>query len=240
MPFNNHEITIIISLFSLGLFGGFSHCIGMCGPFVLTQVNNRLENIKIAELNHLAKLKGIALLPYHLGRITTYSFIGGASSLLLSNIKNITQFKIISALLLIIASIIFISTIFDNTKLRISSKIRLPFKINLLKNCAPVMSNLFSKPYYFKGYILGILLGFIPCGLLYGAIAVAASIDNFLIAALAMFCFGIATIPSLFLTAMGSYLFLNKIKKKIKFFAKTILLINAMVLFIMAIDLLLN
>ncbi len=241
---NNYEITIIISLFSLGLFGGFSHCTFMCGPFVLTQVNNRLSNININQVTSFKKLQGIALIPYHLGRATTYSFIGGASSFLTYNFKEISGFKYLSALMLIIAALIFVSMA--------GAKIALPFKINLVQNrfilrlknniffhqIKKLFSTLFLNPYHFKGYFLGILLGFIPCGLLYGAVVAAAALDNYLTAAFAMFCFSLGTAVSLFITSCGGYLLFNQ--NKLKFFTKFILLLNSITLFIMALGLIFN
>ncbi len=146
------EITIIISLFTFGLLGGFSHCVGMCGPFVLTQVGNRLSNISISDTTTFKKLSGIALLPYHLGRITTYCFIALVSAILSNNLKNIVAFKQLAGFLLIIgALIIFNSTI---------AKIKLPFKITpnstnktplLTKN---LINSLFLNPTGFKNYTL--------------------------------------------------------------------------------------
>ncbi len=37
----------LFSLFLAGLAGGGAHCIGMCGPFVLTQVTARLEHVPV-------------------------------------------------------------------------------------------------------------------------------------------------------------------------------------------------
>ena len=240
----SQNIAIITSLFSLGLFGSFTHCIGMCGPFVLTQVNNRLNDININQLSSFKRLSGITLLPYHFGRITTYSIIGALSSSFTSSFKNLIEFKFISALMLIIASLIFIRITFPNLKIRLPIKINLVEKLQALhlyeKFINQAFKPLFLKPYNFKGYILGLLLGFIPCGLLYAAIITAAAIDNFLIAALAMFCFGIATIPGLFITASGGYLFFQKYKKNLKFLIKIILLINSITLFIIALGLIFN
>jgi len=239
---NNYEITIIISLFSLGLFGGFTHCTFMCGPFVLTQVNNRLSDININQASIIKKLQGIALVPYHLGRITTYCFIGAVSSFLTYNLKEISGFKYLSALMLIFAALIFAGI----AEAKIKTKIALPFKINLIQNhfvfqhINNLVSKLFQNPYNFKGYFLGILLGFIPCGLLYGAIISVAALDNYLIAAFAMFCFGIGTIPSLFATAYGGYWFFNFFQKRLKLFTKIILLINSFTLFLMALGLIFN
>jgi uncharacterized protein len=249
----NYEITIIISLFSLGLFGGFSHCIGMCGPFVLTQVNNRLTNIDINRATGFKKLQGIALIPYHLGRATTYSFIGGISSFLTYNLKEISEFKYLSAVMLIFAAMIFAGIASAEIRVKIT-KIALPFKINLVQNLYSswlknniifrqiknLLGKLFLNPYNFKGYFLGILLGFIPCGLLYGAVISASALDNYLIAALGMFCFSMGTIPSLFITSCGGFWFFNLLQKRLKLFTKIILLLNSLTLFIMALGLIFN
>lgn len=240
---DHQNIAIIISLFSLGLFGSFTHCIGMCGPFVLTQVSNRLNDININQLSSFKKLKGIALLPYHFGRITTYSIIGALSSLFTSSFKNLIEFKFISAFMLIIASLIFAKITFPHLKIRLPIKINLIEKLQffgLSKKISKIFKTLFLKPYSFKGYILGLLLGFIPCGLLYAAVIAASAIDNFLIAAFAMFCFGIATIPGLFITASGGYLFFQKYKKSLQSLTRIILLINSITLFIIAIGLIFN
>ncbi len=246
---NYQEITIIISLFTLGLFGGFSHCASMCGPFVLTQVGNRLNKIDINQTTNFKKLSNLALLPYHFGRITTYCFIGFISSFLSINLRNIIAFKGLAGFILIIAAlIIFNSTI---------AKIKLPFKIpprtmnkdlqiNFLffhlleKKVKNLLNSLFLNPTGFKNYFLGILLGFIPCGLLYGAIATAVSLDNKITATLAMFAFGVGTIPSLFITACGGYWFFNGLKNHLKLFTKIILLINVITLLIMAFGLIFN
>jgi sulfite exporter TauE/SafE len=236
-----NDYTLIFSLISLGFFGGFTHCIGMCGPFVLTQVGNRLKKTSLQNFTAFQRLKNLALLPYHLGRITTYSIIGFFCSFLTSNIQDFIGFKILSALFLFGASIIFLN-LFLNNKLSSSvifKKIRLPFKSKILKNVphflAKKTSILFQNPQGFKGYILGVILGFIPCGLLYAAFLVAAAITNPLLAAIGMSFFGISTFPSLFLTALGGNVF-TKIPE-FKFIAKALILFNAIMLFLMAIKL---
>lgn len=239
---NHSELTIVISLFTFGLFGGFSHCAGMCGPFVLMQVSNRLNKISIEEITVFKKLSGLALFPYHCGRITTYCLIAFLSSLLAHNLKNIIVFKQLAGLLLVVGALmIFNSTI---------AKIKLPFKISskslnikidwklfsFLKN---FINYLFLNPTGLKNYSLGIALGFIPCGLVYGAIVIALSMDNHWLVLLAMLSFGIGTIPALFITACGGYWFFNRIKY-LKLFTKTILLINILTLLVMAFGLIFN
>ncbi len=54
---------------------------------------------------------------------------------------------------------------------------------------------LFQHPVGPYGYLLGILLGFLPCGLLYGALIVAAATARPVTAALAMLAFALGTFP---------------------------------------------
>src|SRR5512145_1171501 len=53
-------------LFASGLAGGVGHCVGMCGPLVAAFSINRAEG---------GRLRPQIL--YHLGRLTTYSVLGG-------------------------------------------------------------------------------------------------------------------------------------------------------------------
>ncbi len=244
----NSDIAIIFSLITLGFFGGFSHCVGMCSPFVLSQVSSRLESISISKFSNFEKLKNLALIPYHLGRISTYSLIGIICSLFSKNIKKSQEFQVISALLLITASFAFLSLLFEKKFFNFSlSKLKnkLPFKSKTLEilghkiHLKKILQFLFKNPKGLKGYLLGLILGFIPCGLLYSAFLLAASISSPLMAGLGMLLFGISTFPALFLSASGGYFFLKNLKKEFKIFSKIVLIVNFITLFIMAISLIL-
>jgi len=225
-----YNTTIILSLINLGFFGGFTHCSGMCGPFVLTQVSNRLQNTPLEKFSTFSKMRNLALIPYHLGRITTYSFIGFFCSAITKNLQN---FKHVSGALLIIAAFIFLKNILN---------FKLPFKprkSSFLKIKTPeILKKLFANPQGFNGYLLGIILGFIPCGLLYAAFVLSASLANPILASFAMFLFGIMTFPSLFLIASSSYLFLKI--TNLKLVSKIVILINAASLMFMGINLILS
>ncbi|MBL6664966.1 MAG: sulfite exporter TauE/SafE family protein [Rickettsiales bacterium] len=235
------DILLIFSLFSLGFFGGFSHCIGMCGPFVITQVGSKLSKIDINKYNNFSRLKNLALLPYHLGRITTYSLLGGLSSLFTTTIQNQSSFKIISFIFLLLAILFFIKIFFSgfgNYQSINLGKLGLFFKSNSVKNVLffleKKISFLFNNPTNVKGYFLGIILGFIPCGLLYGALLISANMGSFIAGMVGMTVFGIATFPALFVTALGFDFF-----KKSTFFkviTKIFVLINIATLSLMAVS----
>lgn len=230
------NFTLILSLLSLGFFGGFSHCVGMCGPFVLTQVSNKLQKTSLEKFSNFERLKSLALLPYHLGRVTTYAFIGFLCSLLTTNLQDFLHFRILSAIFLFLASLFFLQLFFEKNFLK------LRFKSRSIKSAAEFtqffskkISGLFQDPRGFRGYVLGLILGFIPCGLLYGAFLIAASINNPFLAAAGMFFFGLATFPSLFFTALSGHVLLKF--SEFKIVAKAVILVNAIMLFLMALKL---
>jgi sulfite exporter TauE/SafE len=98
------------------------------------------------------------------------------------------------------------------------------------------ISPLFQDPQGLRGYALGLVLGFIPCGLLYAAFLIVSAIPNPLFAAIGMFLFGFSTFPSLFLTASGGY-FLAKFPE-FKIATKALILLNVIMLILMAIKIL--
>lgn len=223
------DLTLIFSLISLGFFGGFSHCIGMCSPFVITQISYNLQKMPVEKFSTFQKLKSFAVIPYHLGRITTYSFIGFLSAFITETINDFSEFKILSVILLILAALFFLTLLFERKLL--------PFKLPFLESLAlffgKKFQRFFTNPKGINGYILGLILGFIPCGLLYGAFLIAANISNPFLAAFAMFCFGVSTFPALFIGGFGG----NALVKfaGFKILSKIIIALNAVALLLMAI-----
>ena len=61
------------------------------------------------------------------------------------------------------------------------------------------MKPLFAKPWGWRGIGLGMVLGFLPCGLLYAAIGAAAATSDPLAAAMSMAVFTLGTFPMLWL-----------------------------------------
>ena len=230
------DLTLILSLISLGFFGGFTHCIGMCGPFVLAQVSNNLQKTSLDNFSDFQRLKKLALLPYHLGRISTYALIGFCCSFLTKNIQDFIGFKILSAIFLTLAALIFLHIFFD-MRFSFLGKIRLRFKSRFLENASSFFSKkisvLFLNPKGLKGYLLGTILGFIPCGLLYAAFLITGAFTNPILASFGMIFFGLSTFPSLFLTACGGHVFLKI--PELKIVSKVVILFNAITLILIAV-----
>ena len=64
---------------------------------------------------------------------------------------------------------------------------------------------LFARPVGWRGYLLGVSLGFLPCGLLYGGLAAAAASGQPLAGALAMLAFTAGTIPALIAVGIAGH-----------------------------------
>jgi hypothetical protein len=119
----------------------------------------------------LARLRGASLLPYQLGRATTYAALGAASAGLVGFVANLPGFRILAALLLCLAAASMLARAVGRSLPlldRIASRV--------LPSAPPqVARDLMADPRGWRGYALGVALGFLPCGFLYAALAAASA-----------------------------------------------------------------
>jgi len=235
--------SLLASLFLAGLVGSLTHCIGMCGPFVLAQAGARLEAIPAEKMSEFSRLSGTALLPYHLGRTTTYMALGALGASLVGGAAKISGFQSFSALLLAFAALFFlgyglkrIAVLFPATFgwLSIGAKGDGGGETAWSKFVSSFAGPLFARPIGLKGYALGVLLGFIPCGLLYGALAASAAAESALGGAFVMASFAAGTVPSLLVMGLLGNLAVRKWRDGASWIAPGLMIVNAGVLGFMA------
>jgi len=82
--------------------------------------------------------------------------------------------------------------------------------------------------------LFGVVLGFLPCGLLYAALAVAASTAGPLDGALAMLAFGLGTVPSLAALGVFGQMVGRHWGAMVSRVGPVLLLLNAAILTVMA------
>ncbi|MBN2752037.1 MAG: SCO family protein, partial [Rhodospirillaceae bacterium] len=79
--------------------------------------------------------------------------------------------------------------------------LRLPFRLGAdsawVRGIDRIVRPLFARPVGWRGYVLGVALGFIPCGLVYAALAAAAASGDALGGVFAMAAFAVGTMPAL-------------------------------------------
>jgi len=176
----------------VGLAGSLVHCLGMCGPFVLGQVAGRAERHQ-GGYGELQRLKQGALLPYHLGRLTTYCGLGAAAGMVGTLFFALPQLRLAAALLLAVAALVLLAQILPKIATILPAN-RLSARLAVLvarrAGTAPAAG-------WLSLWRFGLLLGFLPCGFLWGALAAAAASGGPVRGALAMAGFGLGTMPAL-------------------------------------------
>ena len=213
---------LYLSLFLAGLVGGFSHCAAMCGPFILSQTG------------HLTKVHQALLVPYHLGRITTYTLLAVCvASVLKLTFLFLPIRSYIIAPLLALAGTIFLVNAFPKLAILFpwAARIHLPIPQNLIESpLAPLSRN----TGHIKQYAMGALLGFVPCGLSLAALMAASTAPSLWQSALAMFSFGLGTVPALAVLSFSSQ-FIRKLSPvTMRYITKSMMVWSSVWLFVLA------
>lgn len=187
---------LLSSLFVTGLIGSASHCAGMCGPFVLSQTAARLERIPVERMSEWRRLSGAALVPYHLGRATTYAGLGAIGAAAAGALAGWGGFRFLAAGLLALAALFLLGMALPRLKTLLGGGTATG-ESWWSRSVGAWVRPLFATPTGLRGWLLGVSLGFIPCGLLYAALAAAAAAGDPLAGALAMLAFWAGTVPAL-------------------------------------------
>jgi sulfite exporter TauE/SafE len=199
-----------VSLFLIGLTGGFGHCIGMCSGFVFTYT------LKISEQESHTKRNRWRLLTPHLlynsGRVLTYTFLGELFALLGSTLGFMLAMKDFQGILEITAGLFMIIIGLEYSGLLpVSDRIFFP-GLNVFKKAVQNMLNRVNRRNVFA---VGLVLGFIPCGLVYAAGAKAAATQSLVGGMLTMLVFGLGTFPAMILMGLASHLISGKLRHRL-------------------------
>lgn len=225
--------SLLVTLFIAGLVGSAGHCVGMCGPFVLGQVVARLDTVPAARMTEWHRLQGAALTPYHLGRATTYTGLGAGAAALAGGFVDLTGLKWVSAALLALAAVFFAGYALSRLgaiTVRVEARGTGWWEHQVGRRIRP----LFARPLGWRGYALGLSLGFLPCGLLYGAIAAAAASGTALAGAFAMAAFAIGTVPVLVAVGLAGHVAGGRFRTATARLMPFLLMVNAGILGVLA------
>lgn len=198
---------MLYSAFFLGLISSL-HCIGMCGPIAMMLPVDRQNEVK----------KVMQIMTYHSGRLTAYATIGLIFGLLgrgffLAGLQQ--KMSIIIGVIMIIVVLIpekkFSQYNFSKPVYKIISKI----KSNL--------GSQFKNKSYKSLFTIGLLNGFLPCGMVYVALFGAIAMQSAGYGVLYMLLFGFGTIPLMtvvvYVNTILKLSFRNKIQKTIPYVA---------------------
>lgn len=216
---------LVMSLFIAGLVGGVTHCAGMCSPFVLAQVDSKPE---------IRKLSSSLLLPYHFGRMTTYVVLAVLVNSLINLAFVFSDLRaLIAAPLLMLAGVMFLVSAFP----KVSALFPWVVRIQLSAPYGFISRfslKLMNNPGVFKRYLLGVLLGFIPCGLVVSALLASATAPSVGYAAFAMAAFAVGTMPALILVGFGGGTIKQKFPKVSRRLSQAAMVVSSLWLFALA------
>ena len=193
-------------LYTALLFGLISsfHCIGMCGPIAMMLPVDRNDPVK----------KVTQIMSYHLGRISAYAIIGFIFGLLGKGffIAGIQQKMSVFIGILMITAIIIPEKVF--ARYNFSKPL-----FRLISKMKQLLGSQFKKKSYQSLFTIGLLNGFLPCGMVYVALFGAIAMQSSSLGVLYMVLFGLGTIPLmstvLYMDSFLSVAVRNKIQKAI-------------------------
>lgn len=178
----------LLAIISFALLGSVGHCIGMCGGFILTYTTAKIkpEQSKFSQATYHFL--------YNIGRVSSYTVLGALFGYFgsLWDVTPLTRAILfaITGILMILMGLSFAG------KLKFLSKIEYPIsKFNWFKKIFTAQLTSVSGKSFF---ILGLLNGLVPCGLVYTMLVTATTTESILLGAGVMFVFGLFTIPTLF------------------------------------------
>lgn len=194
-----------LTAFLVGFLGGV-HCFGMCGGIVTALSFGVREDLR----EHQQKLLGLQL-AYNLGRIISYTtagFIAGALGFFAHDLSGMQEVRIglqlIAAVIMIALGLYLGGWWFGLLKIEQMGS-------GLWKHIEPIGRKLIPVQTMGGALSLGLVWGWLPCGLIYSVLIWALAVADPVEGALLMLSFGLGTLPNLllmgvFAAQLGRYL----------------------------------
>jgi hypothetical protein len=184
---------IELVMICIGGLLGSGHCVGMCGPIVLT-IAGPTPHL----LNNLRRQ-----FVFSFGRIFTYTVIGAmagyAGMRLAGRVSTLVNLQAVLALLA--------GALLIGQGLTSAGLLSWPRSKRLPACLAPGLLGAFLRDQSLGGALLaGVFTGFLPCGLVYAYVALAASSGTAFGGLTRMAAFGLGTVPLLVAVGAGGSL----------------------------------
>lgn len=186
-------ISSYITAFLLGLFSTV-HCIAMCGSVI-----GALTLSLPAEVRESQRRMLPFVFNYNIGRILSYGMAGVIVGLLSTPLTQINAHWLLRILsvIVMIAMGLYLAGWFP--KFARAEKLGAP----VWRLLQPIGQKLLPVRSFSQAFLLGMVWGWLPCGLVYAALAVAATSGDAVKGGLVMLAFGAGTLPAV----MGAGLF---------------------------------
>ncbi len=187
----------------VGLLGS-SHCIGMCGGIVAALNVGVSENI-----NQRPRSLFIYHLGYNTGRIISYVLVGLLAGTLGAGLARLGVSPV-AGKLLAAAFMIALGLYLANWWRGLVVLEKMGFR--LWRHIQPLGQRLFPIQNPLQALLLGLLWGWLPCGLVYSVVAWSLTTGDAFAGAKLMLGFGIGTLPALLIAGNALNYFRNWVK----------------------------
>ncbi|WP_430462128.1 sulfite exporter TauE/SafE family protein [Thalassolituus sp. LLYu03] len=181
----------LFTAFLLGLFGS-SHCVVMCGG-IAAALGARAGERRVS-----------AALLFNGGRILSYTLAGllvGSLGLWLQSLNDglMLALRTVAAVMLILMGLYVARWSVLLTRFEQLGQ-------HLWKRLQPMTGRMMQSSRLGDQLLLGMLWGWLPCGLIYSTLSWVAANGQPVMGAAAMFAFGLGTLPALFASTMAGNL----------------------------------
>ncbi len=186
---------VLLSLLALGVASGV-HCAGMCGGIVAAFSSQQGVYFR----DELVRRQ----VAFNAGRLSSYALAGalvGSASGLAAYVAGALPFQTVlfalTDVVLILTGLYLLGVNAWIARLEILGK-------PLWQRVQPYAARALNARTLPRVYLAGALWGWLPCGLVYGALAVAAFTGSAAAGALAMLAFGLGTLPNLLAVGLAA------------------------------------
>ena len=198
---------MLYTAFLFGLLSSF-HCVGMCGPIAMM----------LPVDHHNATRKAFQVATYHIGRLSAYTIIGllfGALG------KGFFMAGMQQQLSIAVGILMIVFILVPERKLAQYNFSKPIYKV--ISKVKTALRKQFKNKSYSSLFTIGLLNGFLPCGMVYVALFGAIAMQSVFQGALYMALFGLGTMPLMsvviYVNAFITPTFRNKIQTLIPYVA---------------------
>ncbi|MBX2965812.1 MAG: sulfite exporter TauE/SafE family protein [Cyclobacteriaceae bacterium] len=171
---------MLLAAFILG-FTGSLHCVGMCGPIAMMVGGKAKQHVVVYRLL------------YNIGRTITYMAMGAVVGMFGKIIQwGSVQGKISIAVGVLILVVLIVPKV---------QALVLPSFSKIVLRLKQAFGRQLQSKKFSAALITGFFNGFLPCGLVYAALAIALVQADLTASVLAMALFGLGTIPAMLFAA---------------------------------------
>lgn len=195
----------LFPVFAIGLLGSV-HCIGMCGGIVsaLSVTTSGRKPFPVVVVGHPAGAavspaagRAFASFAYNAGRIASYMSAGAIAGGLVGGARTLSGLAPVQAagywmanLMLVALGLYLLDAWRGLTQLEAAGQ-------SVWRRVQPLTAHVLPADTAGKSFALGMLWGWLPCGMVYSVLLTAMLTGSALSGALVMLAFGLGTLPAL-------------------------------------------